>query len=83
MRSLSLRLSTYCARIFKVSVRQGCNLANLGLSYQDQHKQKRLISLGDEWVAHSVNRIDQVAVGIHLTGFGDSATAVDMSRIRH
>lgn len=72
----------YYARVFTSGVRQACSLDALSLTEAERQEHDRLIALRDKWLAHSVNALDQVAVGILLSGFGGDATVVDTARMR-
>lgn len=72
----------YYARVFTSGVRQACSIDALGLSPEEQREHNRLVALRDKWLAHSVNALDQVAVGIILSGFGDDVAVVDVCRMR-
>jgi hypothetical protein len=72
----------YYARAFKSGVRNACTIDSLSLTEQERQEHDRLIALRDKWLAHSVNVLDQVAVGIILSSFGNEASVVDVARIR-
>jgi len=72
----------YYARIFTSGVRHACSIDALSLTEAEQQQHDRLIALRNKWLAHSVNALDQVAVGIVLSGFGDDAAVVDTCRMR-
>lgn len=72
----------YYARVFTSGVRQACSLDALSLTEAERQEHDRLIALRDRWLAHSVNALDQVVVGILLSGFDDDATVIDTARMR-
>lgn len=72
----------YYARAFKSGVRDACSVDSLCLTPQEKQEHDRLIALRDKWIAHSVNALDQVAVGVVLTNFKNDASVVDIARIR-
>lgn len=72
----------YYARAFKSGVRNSCSIDSLGLQEAERLEHDRLIALRDKWLAHSVNDLDQVAVGILLSTFEKDATVVDVARMR-
>jgi hypothetical protein len=75
---------SYYARAFKSGVRGNpCTSDSLNFSPEEKKEHERLIALRDKWIAHSVNPLDQVEVGIILTSFEDDASIVDIARIRH
>lgn len=76
---------TYYARVFKTGVRDGddCTTDSLSLSPEEIEEHERLIALRDKWIAHSVNLLDQVVVGVVLTSFESDAAVLDIARIRH
>ena len=72
----------YYARAFKSGVRCACTIDSLSLTDDERREHDRLIALRDKWLAHSVNALDQVAVGIILSGFDNEASVVDVARMR-
>lgn len=75
----------YYARTFKGGVRDGdaCTTDSLAFSPEEKEEHDRLIALRDKWIAHSVNLLDQVAVGIVLTSFESDAAVLDIGHIQH
>jgi hypothetical protein len=72
----------YYARIFKTGVRYSCSVNDLSFSAEEREEHDRLIALRDKWVSHSVNALDQVHVGILLSSFDNTASVVDVARMR-
>lgn len=72
----------YYARSFKSGVRDACSIDSLSLTTEEKQEHDRLVALRDKWIAHSVNSLDQVAVGVLLTSFENDASVMDIARIR-